>query len=295
MIDLTTRYSDEIAEIPTIQRGLRPTAAPGLIVGREEPVACPPPACTAPNPPSPLSVSPAVTAKPERIAEGGPVKARQRAPSRHERRVERDRLARFRDAALFAYAMDWPLNVGLTITWTALQVAGERNEGHCLGRGEWAREKYTRNELARLCRSEGLPFVALWGRDVGADMGSHVHLSMFWPSYKLDRLIAVIERISGSSADFVRKRCAAGVVARSVCGGWQINMNTREDDKQGALEWAEYIASQHAKHPAPPKIRGKAFGISEAIGKTAQERARPMLEAREAKYGWIRRAATESP
>ena len=49
----------------------------------------------------------------------------------------------------------------------------------------------------------------------------------------------------------------------------------------------EYIAAQHDKHPAPPEIKGKAFGISEAIGKTAQERARPALEAREAKYGWM--------
>lgn len=193
---------------------------------------------------------------------------------------------RFTEAVAFAYAMDWPLNIGITITWAALETAGERNEGHCLGRGEWDREKYTRDELARLCRSEGLPFVALWGRDVGADMGSHVHLSIFWPSYKLAELVAVIERISGSSADFVLKPYAADVVARSVCGGWQINMNNRKDDKQSALEWAEYIAAQHAKHPAPPEIKGKAFGISEAIGKTAQERAKPALEAREAKYGW---------
>lgn len=201
---------------------------------------------------------------------------------------------RFREAVAFAYAMDWPLNIGITITWAALETAGEHNEGHCLGRGEWGREKYARDELARLCRSKGLPFVALWGRDVGADMGSHVHLSMFWPSRKLAQLVAVIERISGSSADFVLRPYAADVVARSVCGGWQINMNSRKDDKQSALEWAEYIAAQHAKHPAPPEIRGKAFGISEAIGKTAQERARPALEAREAEYGWMRQTAAES-
>lgn len=199
---------------------------------------------------------------------------------------------RFQDAVTFAYAMDWPLNIGLTITWTALETTGEHNEGHCLGRGEWDREKYTRNELGRLCSSEGLPFVGLWGRDVGADMGSHVHLSMFWPSYKLAQLVAVIERISGSSADFVLTPYAADVVARSVCGGWQINMNNRKDDKQSALEWAEYIAAQHAKHPALPEIRGKAFGISQAIGKSAQDRAQLMLEAREANYGWMRRQVT---
>ena len=191
----------------------------------------------------------------------------------------------FRNAVSFAYKMDWPLNISLTITWTALQSAGEHNDGHCLGRGESEREKYTRDELARLCRSEGLPFVALWGRDVGADMGSHVHLSMFWPSRKLAQLVAVIERISGSSSDFVLTPYTADVVARSICGGWQIGMNNRSDDKASALEWAEYIAAQHTKHPAPPEIKGKAFGISEAIGKTAQERERPALEAQAAKYG----------
>ena len=253
MFDLATRYSNEIAESPFIQRVLRPAARLRLIVGNKNP-----------------------------------------RPSRHERRRERERLMRFREAVSFAYAMDWPLNIGITITWAALQTAGEKNEGHCLGRGEWDRESYARDELARLCRSEGLPFVALWGRDVGADMGSHVHLSMFWPSQKLAQIVAVIERISGSSADFVLTPYAADVVSRSVCGGWQINMNTRQDDKAGALEWGEYIAGQHAKHPAPPEIKGKAFGISEAIGSAAQERARPMLEAREAKYGWIRQATAES-
>jgi hypothetical protein len=174
---------------------------------------------------------------------------------------------RFREAVAFAYAMDWPLNIGITITWAALAAVGEHNEGHCLGRGEWDREKYARDELARLCRSEGLPFVALWGRDVGADMGSHVHLSMFWPSRKLAQLVAVIERISGSSADFVLQPYAADVVARSVCGGWQINMNTRKDDKQSALEWAEYIAAQHAKHPAPPEIRERRLASRKPSGR----------------------------
>lgn len=200
--------------------------------------------------------------------------------SRHERRRERERLQRFRDAVAFAYAMDWPLNIGITISWAALVAAGEHNEGHCLGRSEWDREKYTRNELARLCRSESLPFVALWGRDVGADMGSHVHMAMFWPSHHLRQLVAALERITGSSSEFVLEPYAADVVARSVCGGWQVNMNRRRDDKQSALEWAEYIADQHAKHPAPPEFKGKAFGTSQAIGVAAQKRERAALEVR---------------
>ena len=205
-------------------------------------------------------------------------------PLRNERRKDRERLMRFKEAVAFAYDMDWPLNFGITVTWTALRSTGEQNEGHCLWRDEWDREKYTRNELARLCRSEGLPFVALWGRDVGAKLGLHNHISLFWPHYKLARLVNLAERISGSSADFMLRPYTADVVARSVCGGWQINMNTRKDGKQGALDWAEYIAAQHAKHPAASKIIGKAFGISQAIGKAAQERARPALEARAVKY-----------
>jgi hypothetical protein len=126
-------------------------------------------------------------------------------------------------------------------------------------------------------------------------MGLHVHFSMFWPSYKLAQLVAVIERISGGSADFVLMPYAADVVARSVCGGWHININNRKDDKQSALEWAKYIADQHAKHPTTPDIKGKAFGISEAIGKAAQERARPALEARAAKYAITSPEAAESP
>ena len=202
---------------------------------------------------------------------------------------------KFQEAVAFAYAMDWPLNIGITITWAALLQAGEHKEGHCLARNEWDREYYARDELSRLCRSEALPFVALWGRDVGKNMGLHVHLSMFWPSRKLAQLVAVIERISGSTAAFVLAPYAADTIARSVCGGWQITMNCRKDDKASALEWAEYIAEQHTKHPAPPEIKGKAFGISQAIGKSAQERARPMLEAREATYGWMRTLNSPQP
>lgn len=245
---------------------------------------------------SELAATPCIQGALRPAAQPSPIVGGKRPrPSRYEKRKEREWLMRSREAVKFAYAMDWPLNIGLTITWTALETAGERNEGHCLWRGDWDREQYTRDELARLCRSEGLPFAALWGRDVGPRLGSHVHLSMFWPSHKLVQLVAVIERVSGSSAAFVLEPYAADVVARSVCGGWQINMNIRRDDEAGALGLAEYIATQHAKHPAPPEIKGKAFGVSEAIGKTAQERARPMLQAQEAKSRWMRQAAAGRP
>lgn len=197
---------------------------------------------------------------------------------------------RFERAVAFAYAMDWPINHALTITWGALITAGERNEGHCLGRGVWDRDKYLRDELARLCRSVGIPFAAIWGRDVGAQMHEHIHLGMYFPFRLRPQLVALIERVTGSKAEFVIAGYGADTVARSGCGGWQIDANNRGNggDKKSAIEWGGYIATQHTKHPAPPDLKGKAFGISEAINKTAQDRARPMLRAREAQFGWIR-------
>ncbi len=37
--------------------------------------------------------------------------------------------------------------------------------------------------------------------------------------------------------------------------------------------WADYIATQHGKHPAPPALKGQAFGVSQAIGKAARDAA----------------------
>ena len=226
----------------------------------------------------PMALKPAAQARPL-------VGKKERRPCRQQRRREKARITHFREAVAFAYEMDWPLNIALTVSWDALVQAGEKNDGHCLGRGAWDREVYFRNELARLCRSEGLPFVAVWGRDRGRDIGAHVHVLIFWPSRHLTKLVTLIERITGSSADFVLVPYSDNVAARSACGGWQINVNVWKDDKANALAWADYIARQHEKHPAPPALKGKAFGVSQAIGKRAREAARGMLEAREAKHG----------
>lgn len=216
-------------------------------------------------------------------------------PDRFERRKRRETAQKSSGAVLFAYQMDMPLNVTITITWAALIQAGEQNEGHCLDKDERAREAYLRTELARLCRNEGIAFAAIWSRDVGARLGAHIHLAMFWPSRKLDKLIALLERVSGSPAEFIRAPYSHDVAARSMCGGWQINMNNRSNDKESALSWVEYLTSQHDKHPGPSKVRGKAFGVSEALGAAAQERARAALEVQSAKYAWVRKMGDGSP
>ncbi|PID35456.1 MAG: hypothetical protein CR958_00095 [Rhodobacterales bacterium] len=178
------------------------------------------------------------------------------------------RLDKFSRAVIFAYSQDWPLTIGLTVSWDALLLAGEHDEGHCLGRDPWDREKYLRRELCRLSRHGKRPFVSLWGRDVGRRLGEHVHLSVYWPSGDLERVVRLISRVTGSRSEFVHAPYTIEPVARSVCGGWQINLNTRS--QAGALDWASYIAHQHDKHTHAPNLQGRAFGISRAINAKAQ-------------------------
>ena len=200
----------------------------------------------------------------------GKSKPRGTKPCRQQRRRQAQRERDFKKAVSFAYKMDFPLTTFLTLTWDALLRTGEHNDGCCLGKSEADRDYYTRRELNRLCRSKGIPFAALWGRDIGNRLGLHSHTALFWPSRYLKDLVSLIERITGSSAGFVLGPYEADVVARSVCGGWQIDMNRRRDSEAGAQDLAAYIAGQHNKHPTISKMQGKPFGISEAIGKTAQ-------------------------
>jgi hypothetical protein len=198
--------------------------------------------------------------------------------SYRKQRTKKARTDNFRAAVSFAYEMDWPIYVCITITWSALIAAGEHNEGNCLGKSASERDTYLRREIARLARREGLPFVAIWGRDVGAVMGSHVHLGLFWPHYRLQPLLELIERITGSSPEYIKPAYEDQHVARSVCGGWQVDMNRR--GKAGALDWSDYVSQQEDKHHRAPALPGKAYGVSEAIGKQAREAARAHLEAR---------------
>lgn len=209
--------------------------------------------------------------------------------SYRKQRTKKARTENFRAAVLFAYGMDWPVNVSITITWSALMAAGEHNEGHCLGKPAVERDTYLRREIARLARREDLPFVAIWGRDVGAVMGSHVHLGIFWPHYRLQPLLELIERITGSSPEYIKPAYEYQHVARSVCGGWQVDMIRR--GKAGALGWADYVSQQEDKHHRAPDLPGKAYGVSEAIGKKAREAARAHLEAR---IAWMPVSAREN-
>ena len=57
----------------------------------------------------------------------------QRHDERYMRRRVRHHQERFRQAVVCAYANGWPINVALTITWSALINAGEQQGRTCHG------------------------------------------------------------------------------------------------------------------------------------------------------------------
>ena len=57
----------------------------------------------------------------------------QRHDERYMRRRVRHHQERFRQAVVCAYANGWPINVALTITWSALINAGEQQGRACHG------------------------------------------------------------------------------------------------------------------------------------------------------------------
>jgi len=105
----------------------------------------------------------------------------------------------------------------------------------------------------------------------------------------LQPLLELIERVTGSSPEYVKPAYEDQHVARSVCGGWQVDMNLR--GKAGALGWSEYVSDQDDKHHGVPALPGKAYGVSEVIGKKAREAARAQLEAR---IAWMPLSAREN-
>ena len=151
----------------------------------------------------------------------------------------------------------------------SIALAGEKNEGHCLGRSDGKREEYVRSELRREANRLGFDFALLYGREVGTGHGIHTHLYQFWPSRHLDDLVAVLERITGSPAEYTRPAYREATAARSVCGGWQVDMNTRLDTSESVTDYAAYLTKWGAQ--AHPAIQGKAYGVSQSISRTARK------------------------
>jgi hypothetical protein len=153
-------------------------------------------------------------------------KARQHPhETREQRRVKKDRRSNFMQAVAFAVARDWPINVAITVGWVVLIHAGAHNEGHCLGLDESGRDERLRAELCRLrpVTADKAPFVALWARAIGGRVDHHIHLGLFWPAGvgSLEKLVALLERLTGSPAAPTNTLKDPNVLAQSVCKGWQ--------------------------------------------------------------------------
>ena len=90
-------------------------------------------------------------------------------------------------------------------------------------------------------------------------------VGLFRPSYTLDKIVGLLTSIYGSSAQFINQPYAADIFAKSVCGGWQVNLNCGKNMKAAALGWADYIATQPIKHINKVILGGNLFGISRSI------------------------------
>ena len=62
--------------------------------------------------------------------------------SYRRQRTKKARTNNFRATVSFAYEIDWPVNVSVTVTWSALITAGEHNEGNCLSKPASERDTY---------------------------------------------------------------------------------------------------------------------------------------------------------
>lgn len=177
----------------------------------------------------------------------------------------------FRNAALFAEHRGTPLRLFVTITWHACVFAGERKEGSLIGLPDEKRCTELRNRLRHKCKSLGIAFACVWARAVGARHGEHIHVFMACPFIYEREILSVIERVTGASLD--PGSYDYPVIAASDCKGWLVVLNYR--GIKGAVELAEdYLATQSHWHGAGQSIRGKAFGTSQAIGRTSRNAAR---------------------
>ena len=151
-----------------------------------------------------------ITAKPERSAKGGSVKARQSdkrrktpaqkaktAAARLARAATRRRVQLWTAAAPAASAAGYPLNTALTITWAALQ-DGDRRRGHILDMDMVEREKRLWSELRLVAARADVEWIAARAPEHDRTRGLHLHMVLHLPDTRALR--DAIGRSSGSPA-----------------------------------------------------------------------------------------------
>lgn len=170
-------------------------------------------------------------------------KAKNRA-ARIARASATRRLSHWKRAANATEAAGQPLNLALHITWSALE-AGDRQDGHCLGLPQPDRDKRLWSSLRAVAVRAGVPWLAFRAPEYDRRRGLHVHLGMHLPQSRKTLLdaIATISRLTGASAAWVSFGGRSvpglggrieGVVARSYCGGWMLQLNLRATNGGGS-------------------------------------------------------------
>lgn len=272
---LTTKAQRKSVVTPLFQR-------PALYPRQATPIVCKKKVSgcsTAPalEPADPDTAGPLGHDGPATAATAKPKERQHPRETREQRRVKKDRRSNFMQAVAFAFARDWPINVAITVGWVVLIHAGAHNEGHCLGLDEAGRDERLRAELCRSrpVTADKAPFVALWTRATARHVGHHTHLGLFWPPRvgSLEKLVALLERLTGSPAAPTDTLKDPNVLAQSVCKGWQIKRIYGKTQLIGALNWIEYMLQHADKHLEVPQ--GKTFGLSQAIGPKARAAFRP--------------------
>ena len=156
-----------------------------------------------------------------------------------------------------AEALDVKPNFAVTIVWHALQTAGDRHDGHILGMQPAKRQEHLMRKIRTLAKQLGFSAVYVWVTSVGAKMGDHLHMALYWRYSDFLDLVNLLQRILGSDvdheADLNRRH-----ITRSCCRGWEIKEII--GGLSGALRWGRYMASQQFKHQ--DKSSGRRMGTS---------------------------------
>ena len=148
-------------------------------------------------------------------------------------------------------------NFALTIVWHALQTAGDRRDGHILGMPPAKRQEHLMRKIRTLAKQLGFSAVYVWVTSVGAKMGDHMHMALYWRSSAFLNLVNLMQQILGSDVDH-EVQLNSQNSARSCCKGWEVKEIT--GGLSGALRWGNYMAYQKSKHQDTSS--GRRLGFS---------------------------------
>lgn len=152
--------------------------------------------------------------------------------ARNKRQVTNRRRAQWKAAGQAAEAAGTPLNVAITLTWSALRADDPAPGKSIVGLPLVTAEQRVWKALRVVAAEAGVPFLAARGPEFYGN-GHHLHLAMHLPNNRaITQAINAIERLThveahwrdldGRTVDRPGARPSRGVVAMSEVRGWMI-------------------------------------------------------------------------